>query len=168
MSTILAEIVAFAIVIFVIWRYVVPPVKNLMHNREKQIQAQIDDANKARTRLEDAEAQYQKTVKEAEEEAARIRDDARADAERIGEEMRRAAEEEVERIRRRGEEALENNRLQAVRELRDELGGHSVSLAEQIVRRELSSDEAKAASIDSVIEEIERAGSGSTVDTASR
>jgi F-type H+-transporting ATPase subunit b len=155
-STVIAEIVAFLIVLYVLYRYVVPPVKTMTEKREKEIAQQVVDSRKARERLEAAEAAYNEAVENAQNDAARIRDDARADAQRIADEMREKAEQEVERLRRRGEEQLQNARAQVVRELKRELGGHSTELAGQLVRQELESDQAKKESVDSFIEELSR------------
>lgn len=158
-STIIAEIVGFLIVIYVIYRYVVPPLKTMTEKREKEIAQQVEDARKARERLEQAEAAYREAVDNAQNDAARIRDDARADAQHIADEMREKAEQEVERLRRRGEEALQNARAQVVRELKAELGSHSTALASRLVRQELESDQAKKESVDSFIEELSRSTS---------
>ena len=155
-STVIAEIFAFLIVLYVLYRYVVPPVKTMTEKREKEIAQQVEDSRKARERLEAAEAAYKEAVENAQNDAARIRDDARADAQRIADEMREKAEQEVERLRRRGEEQLRNARAQVVRELKRELGGHSTELAGQLVRQELESDQAKKESVDSFIEELSR------------
>ncbi len=155
-STIIAEIVGFLIVLYVLYRYVVPPLKTMTEKREKEIAQQVEDSRKAKERLEQAEAAYREAVDNAQNDAARIRDDARADAQRIADEMREKAEQEVERLRRRGEEALENARAQVVRELKAELGGHSTELAGHLVRQELTSDQAKKESVDSFIEELSR------------
>jgi F-type H+-transporting ATPase subunit b len=151
-STVIAEIFAFLIVLYVLYRYVVPPVKTMTEKREKEIAQQVEDSRKARERLEAAEAAYKEAVENAQNDAARIRDDARADAQRIADEMREKAEQEVERLRRRGEEQLQNARAQVVRELKRELGAHSTELAGQLVRQELESDQAKKESVDSFIE----------------
>jgi len=156
LSTILAEVVGFLIVLYVLYRYVVPPLRRMTQSREEQIRQQVEDYRQARERLEAAEAKYQETLEEARNEAARIRDDARSDAQRISTEMRQQAEEEVERLRRRGEEQLENARNQVVRELKVELGSHSTTLAGRLVREELESDQAKQESVDSFLAELER------------
>jgi F-type H+-transporting ATPase subunit b len=162
MSTIIAEIVGILIILALLYRYVLPPVRTMTQNREEQIRQQVEDSRRARERLEAAQAKYAQAIQEAEHEASRIRDDARADADRIIEEVRQKAEEEAERIRRRGEEALENARMQVVRELKSELGGHSVALSDRLVRAELESDEAKHASVDSFLDELERSASPSS------
>ena len=155
-STIIAEIVAFLIVLYVLYRYVLPPLKSMTEKREKEIAQQVEDSRKAKERLEAAEAAYREAVENAQNDAARIRDDARADAQRIADEMREKAEQEVERLKRRGEEQLQNARAQVVRDLKRELGGHSTELAAQLVRQELESDQAKKESVDAFIEELSR------------
>lgn len=165
--TVLAEIVGFLIVLYVLYRYVKPPLQRMVNNREEQLRQQVEDARKARERLDDAENKYQEAVEAAENDAARIRDDARADAERITQEIRERADEEVERIQRRGEEALENARLQVIRELKAELVGHSGQLADRLVRQELQSDEAKHASVDAFLDELERSAPSSSSSPSS-
>ena len=155
-STILAEVFGFLIVLYVLYRYVVPPLKTMTEKREQEIGQQVEDSKKARERLESAEAAYREAVENAQNDAARIRDDARADAQRIADEMREKAEQEVERLKRRGEEQLQNARQQVVRELKAELGAHSTDLASRLVRQELESDQAKKESVDSFIEELSR------------
>ncbi len=155
-STIIAEVVAFLIVLYVLYRYVLPPLRTMTEKREKEIAQQVEDSRKAKERLEAAEAAYREAVENAQNDAARIRDDARADAQRIADEMREKAEEEVERLKRRGEEQLQNARAQVVRDLKRELGGHSTELASHLVRQELESDQAKKESVDSFIEELSR------------
>jgi F-type H+-transporting ATPase subunit b len=158
-STILAEVFAFLIVLYVLYRYVLPPLRSMTDKRAQEIEQQVEDSRKAHERLEQAEAAYREAVENAQNDAARIRDDARADAQRIADEMRQKAEEEVERLRRRGEEQLENARSQVVRELKAELGGHSTELAGRLVRQELESDQAKKASVDSFLDELNRSAS---------
>lgn len=167
MSTILAEIVGFLIVLFVVYRYVLPPVTAMVVKREETIRAQVEAAGEAEQRKTDAQAEYDQAVERAENDAARIRDDARADADRINREGRERAHEDAERIKKRGEEALENSRLQTVRELKGEVGGHASALADRLVRTELESDAAQRESVDSFLGEIERmASSGSQKSAA--
>jgi F-type H+-transporting ATPase subunit b len=166
-STVVAEVVGFAIILFVLYRYVLPPVRTMTERREEEIRQQVEDSRKARERLEAAQAKYAQALKDAEHDASRIRDDARADADRILEEVRQKAEEDAERIRRRGEEALENARLQVVRELKAELGGHSVALSDHLVRAELESDEAKHDSVNSFLDELERSARESSSSSSS-
>jgi F-type H+-transporting ATPase subunit b len=154
-ATFFAELVAFAIVLWVIYRYVVPPVRKAMDERQAMIRKQVEDSQKAEETLKAAKDRYDTALAEARTEAAKIRDTARADGDRIREEMRDQAGQEVARIRQRGEEQLASEREQVVRELRGDLGGLAVSLAGRIVGEELSDDERRTATVDSFLAELD-------------
>src|SRR4051794_29688953 len=133
-----AELVGFALMLFVLWRYVLPLVTRMVNKRQDEVQRQVDEANEASRKLEEAHGRFDNAVQQAEAEAARIRDDARADATRIREELTAQAEADVERILQRGQDQLAAQRDQVVRGLRSELGGASLELAERTVRKELA------------------------------
>jgi ATP synthase F0 subunit b len=154
-AVIIAELVGFAVMIFVLWRFVLPPVARMVEKRQDDIQRQVEEADEARRKLEDAQGRFDNAVQQAEVEAARIRDDARADATRIREDLTAQAEAEVERMLQRGQDQLAAQRDQVVRGLRADLGGASLELAERTVRKELEDESARSASVDGFLSEIE-------------
>ena len=132
-AELIAELVGFVVMLFVLWKYVLPLVGNMVRKRQDEVQRQVDEAEEATRKLEDARGRLDNAVQRAEAEAARIRDDARAEATRIREELKEQAEAEVERMLQRGREQLVAEREQAVRKLRGELGGASMELAERVI-----------------------------------
>ena len=151
----IAELVGFVIILFVLWRYVLPLITNMVKKRQDEVQRQVDEAEEATRKLQDAQGRFENAVQQAEAEGARIRDDARADASRIREELVAQAEAEVERMLQRGQEQLAAQRDQTVRGLRSELGGASMELAERVVRQSLTDEDARTASVDGFLSEIE-------------
>lgn len=165
--TLIAEIVGFLVILFVLYRYVLPLLKPMVRDRQDAIQQQVDDSEEATRKLQEAEKRLDKAVAEARDQTARIRDDARADAERIREELREAADREVERIKQRGEEQLVAQRDQVVRRLRAEIGGQSMALAERIVVESLSDEASRRESVTGVLNDLEEmAGRGEDDDRA--
>ncbi|HEX8759174.1 MAG TPA: F0F1 ATP synthase subunit B [Pseudonocardiaceae bacterium] len=154
-ATFFVELVVFLLVLGVVWRYVVPPVKRAMNERQEMIRRQIEESQQARTRLEEAESRYSQALAEARVEAAKIRETARADAQEIKDEMRQQAEQEVARIRQRGEEQLATQREQVVRELRGELGKLAVTLAGRIVGESVADDARRAGTVDRFLDELQ-------------
>ena len=150
-----AELVGFAVLVFVLWKYVLPLIGKLVRKRQDEVQRQVDEAQEATRKLEDARGRLDNAVQRAEAEGARIRDDARADATRISEELNEQAEAEVERMLQRGREQLVADRDQAVRRLRAELGGASMELAERVVRTTLDDDGAREDTVESFLSTIE-------------
>ena len=154
-ATFFVELVIFLIVFGVLWRYVVPPVKRAMTERQEMVRRQIEESQQARMRLAEAEARYAEALAEARIEAAKIRETSRADAQEIKDEMRRQAEQEVERIRQRGAEQLANQREQVIRELRSELGELAVTLAGRIVGESVADDARRAGTVDRFLDELD-------------
>jgi ATP synthase F0 subunit b len=155
MAELIAELVGFVVMLFVLYRYVLPLVKKMVRERQETVQRQVDEAEEATRKLEQAQGRFDNAVQQAEVEAARIRDDARADAAGIREELIAQAEADVERMLQRGRDQLVAQRDQVVRGLRSEVGGASMELAERTVRKELEGDGARSASVDSFLSEIE-------------
>jgi ATP synthase F0 subunit b len=169
-ATFFVELVIFLIVLGVLWRYAVPPVKRAMDDRREMVRRQIEESQQASKRLSEAEDRYSHALAEARIEAAKIREAARADAQDIKDEMRQQAEQEVARIRQRGEEQLATQREAIVRELRGELGKLAVTLAGRIVGESVADDARRAGTVDRFLDELEgmvtpersSEGSGST------
>ncbi|HZZ51915.1 MAG TPA: F0F1 ATP synthase subunit B [Pseudonocardia sp.] len=154
-GTFIAELVAFLIILFVLWKYVVPPLSKSLQDRQDMVRKQVEDSEEASRKLKAAEERYDQALAEARTEAAKIRDTARADGERIREEMREQANAEVERIRHRGDEQLSTQREQVVRQLRGELGGLATQLAEQLVGHELADDDRKRSTVDDFLGKLD-------------
>ncbi len=142
MAVIIVELLAFAVVVAVLYRYVRPVLRQMVRDRQDTIQQQVDASEEAARRLSEADQRFERAEAEARKEIAKIRDDARADATRISEELQEQAEREVERLRQRGQEQLVAQRDQMVRGLRAELGAQAMRLAEQLVVELLADDTA--------------------------
>ncbi|MDQ6849473.1 MAG: F0F1 ATP synthase subunit B [Actinomycetota bacterium] len=162
-ATFIAEIVAFLIVVVIIAKYIYPYIQKPLRERQEIIKQQIEDAEKAREKLAEAESAYQRALVEARTEAAQIRENARAEAQRTVEELRQQAQEESARIVARGDEQLARQRGAVVRELRAEIGTLAVELSEKIVDQRLADDTQVRATVDAFIaglEATDSAGAG--------
>jgi ATP synthase F0 subunit b len=156
MSAWIGELVGFVIILFALWRYVIPPLRRTMRKQQELIRAQMKASEDAAAQLADAKHKYEDAVTEARVEAAKIRDGARADAQRIVVEMREQADREVARIKQRGEEDLVQQRQQVIRELRARIGELSVDLASRLVTEHLSTEAQRAGTVDLLLGELEQ------------
>ena len=165
-GTFIAELLIFLIILGVFWKYVVPPVKKAMTERQKMIRRQIEESRKTRERLDAADAKYREVLGEARTEAAKIRDEARAEAGRIKAELREQAEREVAQIRQRGEEQLATQREQVVRQLRSEIGELAVTLAERIIGESMQDEARRRDTVDRFIDELDAMSARDDADEA--
>ena len=163
METFIGQLVGFALIIWLLAKYVAPAVRKLMTKQQDEIREQIAESDKATARLAEAEQSLEKAISDAQAEAARVREDARADAQRISEQLREQADAEVARIKVSGGEQIDLHRRQLVRNLQSDLATAALKQAEKNVSEKLAQPGERAATIDRFIDELERMADGSLV-----
>ncbi|MGH8867290.1 MAG: F0F1 ATP synthase subunit B [Actinomycetes bacterium] len=154
-GTFIAEVVAFALLLWAMGRWVLPPLQKAMKERQELIRSQFDEAKEARERLEAAEQEYRELLDQTRAEASRTREEARAEGQAIIAELRSKAEQEAERVRQRGEEQLAAERDQVIAALRAEIGELAVKLAERIVGETLTDEQAQRRVVDRFLADLE-------------
>jgi F-type H+-transporting ATPase subunit b len=159
-ATFFAELFAFLVIMFIIWKWVLPPLKKAMDERQGIITQQMEDADNTKVALADAQAEYQRALAEARTQASQIRETATAEAQRIADDMHAQAREESARIVARGEEQLANQRQATVRELRAEIGTLAVDLAGKIVGESLTDDQRARGTVDRFLSDLDAANAG--------
>lgn len=151
-ATFIAELVAFLLVLGIIARFILPPLRKVLSDRQEMLRKQLQDTDEARQKLVDSEKRYQEALFEARTEAAQIREDARAEAQRTLDDMRSKAQQESARIVERGESQLAAQHTAIMRDLRSEIGTLAVELAEKITgQRDLGADTEVSATVDSFL-----------------
>ncbi|OZM73831.1 F0F1 ATP synthase subunit B [Amycolatopsis antarctica] len=161
-SELILGFVAFGLLLFVLWKFVVPRFEKLYTERAETIEGGIKKAEQAQAEAQEALEQYRAQLAEARSEAAKIRDDARLEAEQIKDELRSEAQEESRRIVAQGEAALQAQKAQIVAELRSELGRNSIELASRIVGESLEDETRRRGTVDRFLAELETTGTAGT------
>jgi len=155
MSTFIGQLVGFALIVFLVVRYVVPPVRRLMAARQEAVRQQLDDAAKAADRLTESTTAHSKAVEAAKSEAKRVVEEAQTDAGRIAEQLQAQAGVEAERIKAQGSRQVELLRTQLSRQLRLELGHEAVRQAGELVRNYVADPAQQSATVDRFLDDLE-------------
>ncbi|KAA1250441.1 F0F1 ATP synthase subunit B/delta [Mycobacterium simiae] len=155
MSTFIGQLVGFAAIVFLVWRYVVPPVRRLMAARQDTVRQQLIDAAAAADRLTESTTAHSKAVDSARAEAERMVEEAKTDAKRITEQLQGQAGIEAERIKVQGVRQVELLRAQLTRQLRLELGHESVRQAGELVRNYVADLAQQSATVDRFLDELD-------------
>jgi F-type H+-transporting ATPase subunit b len=150
--------IAFALLCYVLMKYVFPRMEETFRARVEEIEGGIERAKQAQAEANELLEQYRAQLAEARTEAARIRDEARADAAGIREDAATRAREESERIIQAGRDALAAERGQIVRELQQTLGGLAVDLASRIVGESLADEARQRGTVERFLEELGESG----------
>ena len=162
MSTFIGQLIGFAVIIFLLWKYVVPPVRTMMKNQQETVRTQLADNAEAEKKVADADKEHAKALEQAKAEASKVIEEARHDAEKIAEQLRIQADAELERIKTQGGQQVQLLRQQLIRELRQSLGAESVHRAGDMVRNFVSNPTEQAATVDRFLDELDEMAPSST------
>lgn len=155
MYDIVWSIIPLAVVLFLMWKFVLPRYMELLTEREDRIEGGIKRAEDAEAQAQEVLEQYNAKLAAARDEAAEIREQARARGKEIEAQARENAMEESQRIIEAGQQQLQASRQQVVTELRQEMGRNSISLAERILAGELSEASKRSETIDAFLNELD-------------
>lgn len=155
MSTFIGQLIGFAVIVWIISKYVVPPVRKLMANQQEAVRTQLEDSAKAKARLAAADQYHAKRVDDGRAEARHIVDEARTDSVRIAEQLHVQAGVEAERIKVQGGQQISLLRAQLIRQLRGDLGGESVRRATALVKAHVADPQNQSATVDRFLDELE-------------
>jgi len=97
-GTFFVELFAFLLILFILGKYVIPPINNAMTARQDAIRKEFSDLDQAKADAKSAEEEFRAQIADARHEAARIREEAREQGAAIIAEMREQAQTEANRI----------------------------------------------------------------------
>ena len=131
---------AFVVLLLIMWKYALPPVRNMMKQREDRIREDLERAEQARTEAEGELANYRRQVADARSEAARIIEEARQSADEVKRQIQAQAEADAAETRARAQEDIRLAADRAQADLQGRVTELSIELAEKIVERNLDRD----------------------------
>jgi F-type H+-transporting ATPase subunit b len=159
-GTFFVELIAFGVLLFLLGKYVIPPINRAMTARQEAIRAEFAELDEAKSEAEAAEEEFKSQIADARHEAARIREEAREQGAAIIAEMREQAQTEAARIVEHAHAQIEADRKAAVTSLRAEVGTLAIDLASGVVGESLSDDRRAQALVDRFLAELETQGDG--------
>lgn len=134
----IAQIVLFFIVYFVLSRFAFKPIMAMLEERRRRIEEGQINAEKIKQQLAEAQTKYEETLARANTEAQRLIEEVKASGERLAEEKRQAALAEAEDIIRRTHDSLSLERERTMAELKKELGRLVVETTEKVTNKILT------------------------------
>jgi F-type H+-transporting ATPase subunit b len=144
-GTFLVELLAFAILVYIFGKYIIPPINKMMTARQEAIRTQFAELDEAKADARKAEADYKEQLNEAKHEAARIREEARDQGAQIVLDARASAPTVADR-------------KAAFTSLRSDVGSLATTLAGRIVGESLDDDERQGRVVERFLADLESAG----------
>ena len=136
----------FAIVFFILAKFGFPVITKMVRGRQERIETSIRQAKEIEARVEEMAREHAGMLEETRREQARILREATEGRKQILEQAREDARGEAQKIVDEARARIAEERESALRDIRREV-------AEQIVRKELSSDAAQADYLNRLVDE---------------
>jgi F-type H+-transporting ATPase subunit b len=154
-GTFLVELIAFGIIVWILAKFVIPPINRAMTARQDAIRNQFAELDEAKDDAHKAEEEFKAQIADARKQAAKIREEAAEQGNQIVAEAREKANTEASRIVDHGHAQIEAERKQAVASLRAEVGTLATELASRIVGESLEDDDRSNRVVDRFLADLE-------------
>lgn len=145
---------SFGILMFILGKFVWPPVLRALQERERSIEQSLGEAEKAREEMKELVFSNEQLKREAEEERDALIRDARQIREKLIEEARVRATEEANQIIENARQKIHFEKMEAITELKNQIAHLSIEIAEKVLQKELSQPDKQLEFVKKSISEI--------------
>jgi F-type H+-transporting ATPase subunit b len=128
---------AFAILFFFMWKWVLPRLNTLLEERRSKIQGELEKAETTRVEADQLLADYRAQLANAREESRQIIEEARQAADQMRQDIQATATDEAQATVLRAQEEIRAERDRVFQELRAQVGEIAVELAGRVVGQSL-------------------------------
>ncbi len=146
--------IIFAIVFFILAKFGFPIITGMVDKRTKRIDDAISAARKAEESLAGVVKEQERLLAEAQAEHTRILQDAALQRDEMIAKAQEDAREEAGKIMNETRKRIQEEKEAVLRDVRKEVALISLAVAEQIVRKELSTENGQMVLINKLIDEI--------------
>jgi F-type H+-transporting ATPase subunit b len=146
--------IIFAIVFFILAKFGFPIITGMVDKRAKRIDEAIAAARKAEESLAGLAQEQERLLSEARTEQARILQEAAVQRDNMIVQAQEQAREEAKKIMDEAKGRIQEEKEAALRDVRKEVALLSVTIAEKVVRKELSTDKGQMELIDRMIDDL--------------
>jgi len=137
----IAQMVNFAIVLFILWKFAYRPVLKILEERRQRVTEAMINAQKAREELARTEAQRQQVLAETNAQANKMIEEARAAAARVREQETQKAIKEAEQIVTKAREAAALERTRMLADVKRELGRLVIATTSKVTGKVLTPED---------------------------
>ena len=135
------QTILFLVLVFILKKYAWKPILDSVSEREDTIRESLESAEKAKKELTELQSKNESLIIEAKIERDALLKEAREIKDKIVNDAKGEAKEEAYKIVQAAYAAIQAQKAGAIAEMKSEMASLSISIAEKIIRKELSSDE---------------------------
>ncbi|TVZ16211.1 F0F1 ATP synthase subunit B [Maribacter sp. MAR_2009_72] len=140
--------------IFLLVKFAWKPILNSLNEREAGINEALAAADKARTDMQNLQADNEKMLQEARAEREAMLKEAREIKEKMIADSKEQAKAEGDKMLKQAQVAIESEKKAAVADIKNQVAQLSVAIAEKVLKEELSSNDKQLKLVDSMLSDI--------------
>ena len=144
----------FFVVLFILWKFGFPAITSMVKERKAYIDDSLRKAHEANERLANIQKEGESILQEAREKQAQILKEAAETREAIVEQAQAKAREEGARLLEDARVAIDQEKKAAIADIRKQVATLSVEIAEKILRKNLTDDQAQMELIDRMLDDV--------------
>ncbi len=137
----LAQTLAFAAVVFILWKFAFGPIIAVLEERRRRIAEGMSNADKIKLQLAESEVKYREILDQANAQAQKLVNEARASSDALAERRQQDAITESERIIARAREATQLEHDRVLNDVKRELGRLVIDTASKVTGKILNDDD---------------------------
>ena len=145
----------FVIVFIVLAKFGFPVITGMVERRNARIADSLEAARKAEEALAHLNQEQERIVAQAQAERARLEKEAAQERERMIAAACEQARAEAQKIIDEARTQIEEEKDAALKEMRREVALISLSIAEQVIRKEMKTDEGQKQLVEKLIDQVQ-------------
>ena len=146
--------IIFAIVFFILARFGFPIITGMVEKRNKRINDSLEAARTVEEALARLHSEKERVLAETRAEQARLVQEAAVEREAMLAKAQEQAREEAQKIMDDARRRIREEKDAVLKEVRSEVAAISIAIAEKVIRKELSADDAQKEYADRLVDEL--------------
>lgn len=148
------QVVIFVGLIFLLKKFAWKPILDAVNEREQGIKNALESAENARNEMQNLQADNQRILQEARAERDAMLKDAREMKEKMVTDAKNEAQEQGQKMIDQAKAAIESEKNAAMADLKSQVATLSLSIAEKILKDELSNKESQTKLVDQLLGDV--------------
>lgn len=154
LGTIFWMVIIFGIVLFILKKFAWKPILNALKEREESIATALNSAEEAKKEVEGLKADNDRIIAEARKEKNQILNEAKEIKNKIIAEAKEKAAQETAKGIENAKRQIQAEKDAAIGEIKRQVAELSVSIAEKVIKKELSNKREQERMVDGIVDDI--------------
>jgi len=148
------QTVIFIFLILLLKKFAWKPILDAVNEREEGIKNALLSAEKAKEEMASLQSDNEETLKKARSEGDSLLKEAREIKQQLIDEAKSEAKSEAKKIISQAQETIQNEKNAAIVDLKNQVAGLSIDIAEKVLKEKLSDDKTQMKLVKDLVKEV--------------